>query len=54
MPKTAKEKLVDFILSEEYLMLLERAIASRYRTSTNNKAKHEKAMDLIVKYKQDA
>ena len=54
MPKTAKEKLVDFILSEEYLILLERAIASRYGTSTNNKAKHEKALNLIIMYKQQA
>lgn len=54
MAETPKEKLVNFLLSDEYLTLLERAVASRYWTSTNNKAKHEKAMNLIRLYKQDA
>ena len=52
--KTPKENLVDYILSDEYLRLLERAVLSRYSTSTNNKAKHEKAINLIKLYKQDA
>ena len=51
---TAKEILVDYILSDEYLHLLERALLSRYSTSTTNKAKHEKAINLIKLYKQDA
>ena len=52
--ETPKEKLVDFLLSDEYITLLERAVASRYCTSTNNKAKHQKAMNLIRAYKLDA
>ena len=54
MPETTKNNLIDHLLSAEYITLLERAILARYSTSTNNKAKHEKAINLIKLYKQDA
>jgi len=46
-----KSNLVEYILSDEYIDLLERAVAARYATSTNNKEKHSKAFDLIKKFR---
>jgi len=48
----SKNNLVEYLLSDEYLRLLERAVLARYATSSNNKAKHEKAISLIWLYKQ--
>ena len=40
--------LIQYLLSDEYLPLLERAILARYGTSYKNKDKHEKAINLIT------
>ncbi len=49
----SREKLAQYIFSSEYVTLLERAILSRYSTSTNNKEKHEVAIRLIRNFKAD-
>lgn len=45
-----KEELVEYLLSDEYFPLLDRAILSRYGTSRRNKEKHEKAIGLMTAY----
>jgi len=49
----SKEKLVAYLLSNEYVTLLERAVLSRIGTTTNNYDKHEKAVHLIRDFKSD-
>ena len=49
----SRERLAQYILSSEYVTLLERAILSRYSTSTNNKEKHEAVINLIRDFKAD-
>ena len=46
-------KLAAYLLSDEYVFLLEKAVLSRYATSTNNKDKHEVAIHLIRDFKAD-
>jgi len=49
----SREKLAQYLFTSEYITLLERAISSRYATSTNNKEKHEVAIHLIRDFKAD-
>lgn len=42
-----KEKLAEYLLSDEYFNLLERAILSRIRTTSRNFDKHAHAIGLI-------
>ena len=49
----SKNKLVQYLLTSEYIILLERAILSRYSTSSNNKEKHDIAIELIRDFKAD-
>ena len=49
----SREELVQYLLTSEYITLLERAILSRYSTSTNNKEKHAAAIALIRNFKDD-
>jgi hypothetical protein len=48
----AKEELVEYLLSEDYLWLLERAILARYGTTTNHKEAHARAFELLEAYKE--
>jgi len=48
----AKEELVEYLLSEDYLWLLERAILARLGTTTNNFEAHSKAYQLLEAYKE--
>lgn len=47
----AKQELTEYLLSEEYIVLLERALYSRLSTSTNHKNKHIHAINLLELYK---
>ena len=49
----SREKLVAYLLSNEYITLLESAVLSRITTTTNNHDKHEKAIHLIKDFKVD-
>ena len=49
--QSPEERLIEMLLSEEYLPLLEKAIMARYGTSTNNKDLHAEAYGLILDYK---
>jgi hypothetical protein len=49
----SKNKLVKYLLTSEYITLLERTILSRYSTSSNNKEKHAIAIELIRDFKAD-
>ena len=42
-----KTELMEYLVSDEYLILLERAILSRITLSAKNKDKHMKAINLI-------
>lgn len=46
-----KIELCDYLLSDEYFVLLERAILSRIKTTSNNFDKHAHAICLIDKVK---
>lgn len=46
-------KLASYLFSDEYFFLLERAVLSRYGTSTSNKDKHLHAINLIRDFKAD-
>lgn len=48
-----KELLVNFLLSEDYIELLERAVLARLGTSTYNVAQHTKAYELLRAYRDE-
>jgi len=48
-----KSELSEYLLSDDYINLLERAILSRYGTSSNNKVKHHRVINMIEKFKLD-
>jgi len=50
----SREKLAEYLFSDEYLFLLERAVLSRYGTSSNNKDKHAHAIFLINDFKANS
>ncbi|HHZ70473.1 MAG TPA: hypothetical protein EYN54_09420 [Methylococcaceae bacterium] len=47
-----KAAFVNYILSDEYIHLLERAILARLATSTYNKDKHTTAIGLLSLFNQ--
>jgi len=47
----AKEELMEYLLSKEYIILLERALYSRLSTTTNHENKHIHAINLLELYK---
>jgi hypothetical protein len=49
----AEKELVASILSTDYFILLERAVASRFGTSSCNKEAHAKVLFLIDKVKKE-
>lgn len=47
-----KEDLIEYLLSDEYIYLLERAILARLGTTTYNVVQHTKAYELLIKFKE--